>query len=369
MTNDSFQHSRIKPFPLKQRKSLTTVDQILIDPKNSPPELSEELNSRVRLAADKIKAAREKNASVILFYGAHLLRNGAPLILERLMAGNWITHLATNGAGTIHDWEFAYLGRSSESVRENVATGTFGTWDETGINIHAAILAGGLEGDGYGKSLGRFIMEDGVEFPSLDALENAVRSNPADPLTGARVDLIQAMDNGHLKSGHHAVHHKWKQASILGHAYRHGIPLTVHPGIGYDIIANHPIFNGAAIGRAATHDFHLVCQSVNNLNNGIVLSIGSAIMAPQVFEKAISCVNNVRLQDNKTTIQGHEIFVIDLQNGGNWDWSTGEPPKNNPAYYLRFCKSFARMGGVMHYVQSDNLAFTHNLLRELDRDS
>ena len=72
---------------------------------------------------------------------------------------------------------------------------------------------------------------------------------------------------------------------------------------------------------------------------------------------------------NKPTIQGHEIFVVDLQDGGNWDWSTGEPPKDNPAYYLRFCKSFARMGGDMHYVQSDNLAFTHNLLKELDRDS
>jgi len=369
MTSDTFQHSRIKPLPLKQRRNLTTVDQILIDPDDSPPDLDEALSTQVRLAADRIKAAREKDAAVVLFYGAHLLRNGAPLILERLMAGNWITHLATNGAGTIHDWEFAYLGESSESVRENVATGTFGTWDETGRNIHAAILAGGLENDGYGKSLGRFIVEDGADFPSVEVLENAVRSNPADPLNGARVDLIQTIRNGHLDSGHLAVHHKWKQASILGHAYKHGIPLTVHPGIGYDIIANHPIFNGAAIGRAATCDFHVVCESVNNLTNGVVLSIGSAIMAPQVFEKAMSCVNNVRLQDNKATIKGHEIFVVDLQDGGNWDWSTGEPPKDNPAYYLRFCKSFARMGGVMHYVQSDNLAFTHNLLKELDRGS
>jgi hypothetical protein len=142
----------------------------------------------------------------------------------------------------------------------------------------------------------------------------------------------------------------------------------VHPGIGYDIIANHPIFNGAVIGRAATVDFQTICRSIDNLTDGVVLSIGSAIMAPQVFEKAISCVNNVRLQDGEAAIRGHDIFVVDLQDGGNWDWTTGEPPKTNPAYYLRFCKSFARMGGVMHYVQSDNLAFTHNLLKELEQD-
>ena len=344
------------------------MDQILIAPDSSPPELSAGLRAQVRLAAERIKAAREKDASVVLFYGAHLLRNGAPLILERLMAGNWITHLATNGAGTIHDWEYAWLGRSTERVRENVATGTFGTWDETGKNLPAAILAGGLEGDGYGKSLGRFITEDGTDFPSLDVLENAILSDPSDPLNGARADLIQAMRNGYLRPGRHAVQHEWKQASIVGRAYRHGIPLTVHPGIGYDIIANHPIFNGAAIGRAATVDFHTICQSIDNLSGGVVLSIGSAIMAPQVFEKAISCVNNVRLQDDEPIIRDHDIFVVDLQDGGNWDWSTGEPPKTNPAYYLRFCKSFARMGGAMHYVQSDNLAFTHNLLKRLGQD-
>jgi len=89
--------------------------------------------------------------------------------------------------------------------------------------------------------------------------------------------------------------------------------------------------------------------------------VGSAIMAPQVFEKSISCVNNLRLQDNRTIVHGHTIYVVDIQDGGNWDWSQGEPPKDNPAYYLRFCKSFSRMGGVMHYIQSDNVAFLHNL--------
>jgi hypothetical protein len=89
-------------------------------------------------------------------------------------------------------------------------------------------------------------------------------------------------------------------------------------------------------------------------------------MAPQVFEKSISCVNNLRLQVGRSIVQGHAIYVVDIQGGGDWDWSKGEPPKDNPAYYLRFCKSFSRMGGRMRYVQCDNVAFLHNLLRTLE---
>ena len=148
---------------------------------------------------------------------------------------------------------------------------------------------------------------------------------------------------------------------MLAGAFLAGVPFTVHPGIGYDIIANHPMFNGAVIGRAAGIDFGLFGTAVEHLDNGVVLSVGSAIMAPQVFEKSISCVNNLRLQDSRAIVHGHTIYVVDIQDGGNWDWSTGEPPKDNPAYYLRFCKSYARMGAAMHYLQCDNAAFIHHL--------
>jgi hypothetical protein len=88
-------------------------------------------------------------------------------------------------------------------------------------------------------------------------------------------------------------------------------------------------------------------------------------MAPQVFEKSLSCVNNLRLQAGRKIVQEHSFFVVDIQDGGNWDWSKGEPPKDNPAYYLRFCKSFSRMGGLMKYVQCDNVVFLHHLLLSL----
>src|SRR3954466_16150689 len=110
--------------------------------------LTERGTQIVKERAQRIISARERGASVMLIYGAHLLRNGAALILDRMMENGWITHLATNGAGTIHDWEYAWLGRSTESVEENVETGTFGTWDETGRNIHLALYAGSLRQEG-----------------------------------------------------------------------------------------------------------------------------------------------------------------------------------------------------------------------------
>jgi len=119
------------------------------------------------------------------------------------------------------------------------------------------------------------------------------------------------------------------------------------------------------LGRAAQMDFATFGGAVEGLDNGVVLSVGSAIMGPQVFEKSISCVNNLRLQKNRPIVKDHSFHVIDIQDGGDWDWKQGEPPKDNPAYYLRFCKSFDRMGGSMHYAQCDNITFTHHLLNEL----
>ncbi|MGC8791868.1 MAG: hypothetical protein ACP5U2_00575 [Bryobacteraceae bacterium] len=354
--------SKLKVFPLAQRKSLTSVAEILRQPDSPPPTCPEETLRQIRACAQAILAARQRNAAVILMYGAHLLRNGAALILERMMAQGWLTHVATNGAGSIHDWEYAWLGRSTEDVRANVATGTFGAWDETSRYIHIALLAGALREEGYGVSMGRFIWEDGASLPEPEELEAAIRSDPDGALASARADLLRIMRTHGIPAGRVHLEHRFKHASILAQAFRHQVPATVHPGIGYDIIANHPIYDGGVIGRAAAWDFRLFGDSVAMLEGGVVLSVGSAVMAPQVFEKSLSCVNNLRIQAGLPAISGHSIFVVDIQEGGRWDWSTGEPPKTDPAYYLRFCKSFSRMGGQMHYVQTDNIVFMHNLL-------
>jgi hypothetical protein len=364
MKNDSPDWTKLRVFPLEERRSLTRVEEILVDPDTEPKPCAAE--AAIAACAADVRAARARGAGVILMYGAHLLRNGAALILDRMMERGWLTHAATNGAGTIHDWEYAWLGRSTESVEQNVATGTFGAWDETGRNLHVAMMAGALRGEGYGASMGRFIAEDGVELPATDELKALIAAEPEHPLTAARADLLQAMLRHGIAPGRQRVEHRWKQASIMAAAFRHGIPATVHPGIGYDIIANHPVFNGAVIGRAAGLDFRRFSDSVETLDGGVVLSVGSAIMAPQVFEKSLSCVNNLRLAGGRPVVSGLTIYVVDLQDSGNWDWTRGEPPKTNPAYYLRFCKSFSRMGGTMHYVQCDNLAFMHHLLRALE---
>jgi hypothetical protein len=358
---------KVRVYPLGKRASMSQIEEILVQPAEKPPALEGKLHGLVQGCASNIASARKRGAAVILMYGAHLVKNGASLLVDQLMERDCLTHLATNGAGSIHDWEFAFQGWSTESVEKNVATGTFGTWDETGRYIHLALLAGALRNEGYGAALGQFINEDGVTLPSASELEALLRNEPAHPLSPARADLLQAMRQFALPAGRIEVKHPWKHTSIFAQAFRRAVPLTVHPGIGYDIISNHPWFNGAVIGRAAGLDFALIGGSIEQLDGGVVLSVGSAIMAPQVFEKIISCVNNLRLQAGHPVVRDHTFYVVDLQDGGNWDWTKGEPPKDNAAYYLRFCKSFSRMGGTMHYLQCDNVAFLHALLHQLPR--
>ncbi len=359
--------SRLKVFPLAQRASLTLADDILLDPDAEPAACSETNAAVIRECAGRIAAAKARGSSIILIYGAHLLRNGAARILDRMMEAGWLTHLATNGAGTIHDWEYAWFGASTESVEMGVAGGKFGTWHETADAIHLAVMTGALDGLGYGRALGRFIAEDGADVPAPETLAAEVAADPFHPLTAARADLLRAIKEQNWPPVRMRVDHRWRHASILGSAYQRGVPVTVHPGIGYDIISNHPVFSGAAIGRAAEWDFKLFGGAVDGLDDGVVLSVGSAIMGPQVFEKSISCANNIRLNAGRDAVRGHAIYVVDLQDGGGWDWATGEPPKTNPAYYLRFCKSYSRMGGAMRYAQCDNAAFVHRLYQELRR--
>ena len=123
-------------------------------------------------------------------------------------------------------------------------------------------------GEGYGRALGRFIWEDGASLPAIDDLLQLIRTQPHHPLTAARADLLQALHQHGLASGRVRVEHPWKHGSILAHAFRHNVPMTVHPGIGYDIITNHPLFNGGVVGRAAQWDFQWLGGSVDRLDGG-----------------------------------------------------------------------------------------------------
>ena len=175
----------------------------------------------------------------------------------------------------------------------------------------------------------------------------------------ARAKLLQAMRRDNLPAGWHPVAHPHKDFSLTAAAYRARALLAVPPGIGYDIIANHPAANGVALGRGAYLDYQAFAHSVSQLDGGVLLSVGSAIMAPQVFEKAMSFANNLRRQQGLRPIRPF-ILVNDLTTI-DWDWGKDEPPIDNPAYYLRFCKSFSRMGGDMVYAGGDNVVLLANL--------
>ncbi len=367
MPYDRVDLGKIALQPLASRQSKWGVEDIRYDATVSPPDPGANTAAIERLVG-RIQSARNAGAAVILAYGAHLVKNGLGPLVCGLMERGWVTHLATNGAGTIHDWEYAFCGRSEEDVREHVARGCFGTWEETGRYINLAVMAGAVRGMGFGESVGSFIWREGCEIPQETELRAAL-VEWCDSLTGnemipAQAELLNGMIRFGVESGWHGVVHPHKEFSLTANAFRLNVPLTVHPGIGYDIFYNHHMANGAAIGRGADLDYRILVDSVSRLDGGVFISVGSAIMAPQVFEKALSVANNLRLQEHKEAIQPF-IAVNDLAQV-NWDWSRGEPPQEDPAYYVRFCKTFSRMGGEMVYVGCDNRTFLHNVFSRLE---
>lgn len=358
--------------PLSERKNQLDIRRIAISLESEPAQLSETEHIKVKQLAERIIAARKSGSAVIMVYGAHLVKNGLGPVVARMVEEGWFTHIATNGAGSIHDWEFAYLGQSSEDVRVNVARGEFGTWDETGRFINLAVALGGIDDLGYGWSVGRMIAEDGIPIPSKDIITDRITGildnrEYSDKL-GALSDALSIISKFDLPEGHLRVEHPFKEYSIQRAAWSAKVPYTVHPGIGYDIIYTHPANNGGAIGRGAVRDFLSYSDSVSKLSGGVHLAVGSAIMAPMIFEKSLSMANNKSIIETGDPIMNHYLAVVDIQDGGGWDWSQGEPPKDNPAYYLRFCKSFNRMGGTLDYLCMDNRDFLLNLYKALSEN-
>lgn len=356
---------QIKVHSVTERESKSIFDHIAIDPDAHPPVIDTFLEPVIAEIAEKIINARKKKASVILTFGAHLIKNGLSPLVIRMMQEGWITHVASNGASGIHDWEFAWMGRSEEDVRANVARGLFGAWDETGAFLNLAVMAGAVEGMGYGESIGAMIHNEGIQLPDIVSLQRDVQAagKNFDPLLPAKAELLNAMLTLNLESGFLNIPHNNKSISLFGRAYELSIPATVHPGIGYDIIYNHPWANGAALGRGGHWDYQIMAKSVSQLSGGVFLSVGSAIMAPQIFEKAMSAANNVR-QKGEGSVKNHWMVINDLQ-PATWDWSQGEPPKTSPDYYLRFLKSFYRMGGTVRYIALDNRHFLLHLYNRL----
>ena len=349
-----FDRRRLAIQPLSARQSKVAIETIQIAPDAVPRQLPAQSRDIFAETVARIRTARAAGKPVMLAFGAHTIKNGLAPVLIRLIETGWVTHLATNGAGIIHDWEFAYHGQSTEDVRRYIAEGQFGIWEETGFNINLALVVGAYEGKGYGESVGALIENEGLTIPTDAELLKQT--------TGAAADLREVIAQFKLVPGFRKVPHPFKRFSVQAAAYRLGVPFTGHPMFGHDIIYCHPLNHGAAIGRTAERDFLAFAHNVNQLDGGVYLSVGSAVMSPMVFEKSLAMAQNLHRQHGQQ-ITNHFIVVVDLM-VSTWDWQTaGEPPLDNPAYYLRYCKTFSRMGGQMRYVTADNRDFLLNLVQ------
>ena len=366
MSGRMFDRGRLRFRPLGERRNKVRIEQDQVSPDTPASGLSAEARLRVAEAAAAVRAARAAGRAVILAFGAHAIKNGLAPVLIRLAERGWLTHLATNGAGVIHDWEFAYQGASSEDVRENLAQGQFGLWQETGLYLNLALAVGAHAGLGYGESVGSLVQREGLDIPAPGMLAREVRSLAADrpEQAAAAADLLAVLRRQELPPGFLAVPHPWKRFGLQAAAFRLELPFTAHPMFGHDIIYAHPASSGAALGRAAERDFLSFVSSMAGLSGGVYLSVGSAVMSPMIFEKALSMARNVALQEGGQ-VEDFRIFVVDLA-PPSWDWvRDGEPPPEHPAYYLRFMKTFSRAGAPVAYVQADNRAFLTGLCAEL----
>ena len=366
MTQNPFNREKIRFRALSERSNKVDIGRDHISPDRIPPKLPEKTRRLVSAAVGDIRRARRAGRPVMLSFGAHAIKNGLAPVMIELLQNNWITHLATNGAGIIHDWEFAFQGASSEDVRANVAAGTFGIWHETGFNINAALCIGAYEGLGYGESVGALIARQGVQIPTAQELHSvSVDATAVEDFTrgAAALDLLDRVRRFQLRPGFLTVPHPFSKYSVQAAAFLKEIPFTGHPMFGHDIIYTHPMSQGAAIGRTAERDFLSFAKTVSRLSGGVYLSLGSAVMSPMVFEKSLSMAQNLALQEG-TRIKDFAITVVDLT-PSSWDWQRGEPPETDPAYYLRYLKTFSRMGGSMQYIAMDNRDFLLSLCQAL----
>ncbi len=304
----TFDRSRLLITPLAERRHDLSIEQQL-PLEELPPALDERAMEDIAEVGRRMAAARERGAAVLLLMGAHVIRAGVALQLIDLMERGLVTHIGMNGAGPIHDFELARIGATCESVARYIRTGEFGLWRETG-DINDIVREGSAQGLGLGEAIGRHILES--DYP-------------------------------------------YKEFSVLAAGVRLNVPVTSHIGIGYDILHEHPNFDPAAFGTASYRDFLAVCSTVDKLEGGVFLCMGSAVMGPEVYLKALSMARNVAHQEGRriANFTTAAFDLIPIQ--GDWQ---AEAPKNNPQYYYRPWKTIlvrtVADGGQSFYVCGDH---------------
>src|SRR5688572_30373503 len=310
---ETFDRSRLQLKPLAERTHALHLDRWLALDDPAPPFEHPDL-------ATVAARIRDAKGARILMMGAHVLRAGVNRHIIDMLERGLIDHIAMNGAGAIHDYELARIGATTESVDQYIRTGEFGLWRETG-ELNDWINEAAAESLGLGENIGRRIGLS--DFPHRDL-------------------------------------------SVFAAAYRCGIPVTVHPGIGYDIIHEHPNCDGAALGAAGYRDFLIFARAVERLEGGVLLNFGSAIMGPEVYLKALAMARNVAHQEGRT-IRRFTTAVFDLVPiRGDY---RKELPKSDPGYYFRPQKTIlvrtVADGGESYYFCGDHRATLPALWRLL----
>ena len=314
---EQFDRSRLQLRPLCER--VHDVNISVVRELTDPVEPMD--NPHLDTLAEAVVAAKQARATTLLMYGAHVIRTGCGLWMIELMKRGLVTHFATNGAGSIHDFELSMIGATCESVARYVSEGQFGLWNECGL-INDAVIAGVQEGLGAGEALGKYIWEN--NFPN-------------------------------------------REKSVLAMGYHLHVPCTVHIGIGNDIIHELPNCSGAALGQASYTDFLVYTHSIEKLERGVFLNFGSAVAGPEVYLKALSMCRNVARQEGKS-IRNFTTAVFDLLPLENADYHTA-PPKSDPRYYFRPWKTIlARTvadGGRSFYVRGEHAQTLPNLAKRI----
>ena len=262
---EEFDLSGVRTYPLKDRRSKANAADFARPHRagsgirgflESLPNILAAADFKTVVAA--IREAHTARGGVLWGLGAHVIKTGLGPVLVDLMERGFVSALATNGAGVIHDFELALSGATSEEVDEALGPGRFGMADETGRLLNDAINEGVREGLGIGQTVGRRLRE--------------------------------------LKPSHESL-------SVFAAAARLEIPITVHVGIGTDIIHMHPAASGAALGEGSLRDFRYFVSNVARLGGGVYLNCGSAVVLPEVFLKAVALARNRGVSlDGLTTV-------------------------------------------------------------------
>jgi hypothetical protein len=263
--------NKVKTYSVKARKSKVQLGDFAKPPAKNRSflgfydSLPNILKAKdIRAVVEAIVKAHKKKKSVIFMAGAHVIKCGLSPILVELIKRRIITCIALNGAGIIHDFEIAFCGRTSEDVGENLRNGRFGMAKEPADFLNNAIKEGVREGWGLGYAVARRIVNSKL---------------------------------------------KYKNLSILYHAYNNKVPVCVYVAIGTDIIHQHPSFDAALTGEGSFRDFHLLVENISGLNNGgVVLNFGSAVILPEVFLKALNLGRNLGAQIKNFTAVNFDMI-------------------------------------------------------------